>query len=81
MHEQPHLYLQVCLITGGNSGIGFETAAEMAKKGCHIILACRNVEKADHAAEVIIQAPAPKATSQLPFGTSVGLLEGLLVRR
>jgi len=44
---------KVCIITGGNSGIGFETAAEMAKRGCHVILACRNTEKATTAAEVL----------------------------
>ena len=44
--------MQVCVITGGNAGIGFETATEMSKRGCHLILACRNMEKANTAAEV-----------------------------
>ena len=40
---------KVCVITGANSGIGFETAKRMAKKGFEVILACRNVEKGNEA--------------------------------
>ena len=32
-------------ITGGSSGIGLETARQMAAKGCHITLFARNLEK------------------------------------
>ena len=36
------------IITGGNSGLGFETAKKIAKyKEYRVILACRNAEK-DH---------------------------------
>lgn len=40
---------KVVIITGANSGIGFETAKELAKRGAKIILACRNLEKANDA--------------------------------
>ena len=42
------------IITGGNSGLGFETAKKIAKnKDYRVILACRNPEKAAEAVEAI----------------------------
>ncbi|UZR95757.1 SDR family oxidoreductase [Chondrinema litorale] len=38
-----------CLITGANSGIGKETAIQLAKKGFEIVIMCRNKEKAEAA--------------------------------
>ena len=41
------------LITGANSGIGFETARELARKGAEIILPARSMTKAKDAVERI----------------------------
>jgi NAD(P)-dependent dehydrogenase (short-subunit alcohol dehydrogenase family) len=38
----PDLSGKITLITGANGGIGFEAARELARKGAHIIMACRN---------------------------------------
>lgn len=37
------------LITGANSGIGKETARDLAKRGARIIMACRTMETANKA--------------------------------
>lgn len=48
------------VITGANSGIGFEAARALAKKNAHVVLACRNLDKA-HEAEHRIEAEVPGA--------------------
>nr|XP_042897400.1 retinol dehydrogenase 12-like [Parasteatoda tepidariorum] len=45
---------KVVIITGANSGIGFETALEMAARKAKVILACRNLELGQAAANEII---------------------------
>ena len=41
------------VIVGGNTGIGFETAAALASQGYNTIIACRDAEKANTAVERI----------------------------
>lgn len=40
---------KVCVITGANSGIGYETAKALAALGMYVIMVCRNEEKAESA--------------------------------
>jgi NAD(P)-dependent dehydrogenase (short-subunit alcohol dehydrogenase family) len=48
------------LVTGSNTGLGFEAAHVLAKRGAHVIMACRDEVKA-HAAMARIAADAPGA--------------------
>lgn len=43
------------IVTGGNTGIGYETALALYEAGATVLLACRDQAKADKAAEAIRQ--------------------------
>src|SRR6476660_4820193 len=47
---------RTAVITGANTGLGYETAAALAAKGAHVVLAVRNVEKGKAAADLITRA-------------------------
>lgn len=47
----PDLTGKLYVITGGNSGIGFEAAKHLGNAGADIVLACRSVAKAEEAAK------------------------------
>ena len=44
---------RVAIVTGANTGIGFETAAALAAKNARVVLACRNRQKAEDALDRI----------------------------
>jgi NAD(P)-dependent dehydrogenase (short-subunit alcohol dehydrogenase family) len=45
---------QICLVTGGTSGIGLMTAVELVKQGNQVFIACRSEQKAQQAINYII---------------------------
>ncbi|KAG0085102.1 hypothetical protein BGZ93_000861 [Podila epicladia] len=49
----PSLDNKVALVTGANSGLGFWTAVELAAKGAHVFLGCRDPFKAKDAIQRI----------------------------
>ncbi len=60
----PDLSGRRVVVTGGNSGIGFEAARERARQGAHVGLACRDVGRAEAARERIAAAE-PRASLQV----------------
>ena len=50
----PDLSGKIIVITGANSGIGYELTRELARKGAQVILASRNPIKAERAIERIM---------------------------
>jgi NAD(P)-dependent dehydrogenase (short-subunit alcohol dehydrogenase family) len=49
----PDLTGKTIIVTGGNSGIGYEAALQLARKGANVVLACRDPGRAGDAAERI----------------------------
>ena len=58
---------RVAIVTGGNSGIGKETAAELAGMGAHVIVAARNPTKAAAAVQEIMRRTPSAAVEHLPL--------------
>jgi NAD(P)-dependent dehydrogenase (short-subunit alcohol dehydrogenase family) len=64
--EIPDQTGRVAVITGANTGLGYETALALAEHGAHIVLAVRNLDKGKDAAKLI---------GRRSPGRSVGLQE------
>ena len=64
----PHLSGKVFIVTGANSGIGYETSLALAEKGAVVVMACRNPEGAQRALDAI-KSEVPNANAEV-----IGLL-------
>ena len=64
----PSMQGKICLVTGANAGLGFATAARLATLGAKVILACRDMPSAEHAAAELRQM-APKSPVE-PAGST-----------
>lgn len=63
-NDIPDLSGKVAVVTGANSGTGFEAARALARKGATVVLACRSLSKGKDALETI-QHESPGASVEL----------------
>lgn len=54
LETSPSLEGKTAIVTGANSGLGFETSKAFAEKGATVIMACRNMDKAADAKNKIL---------------------------
>lgn len=53
---------KVAIITGANSGIGYQTALDLARRGATVVMACRSEERGEEArARLLAEAPGSTA--------------------
>ena len=55
-YETGRLDGKVAVVTGASAGIGEVTTAELARRGAKVIMACRNIEKAEKAKSAIMSS-------------------------
>ena len=63
--QMPECSEKTVLITGANSGLGFQATKAFARKGATVVMACRSIERGEQAAEEIAE--------RLPGGTGATL--------
>jgi NAD(P)-dependent dehydrogenase (short-subunit alcohol dehydrogenase family) len=61
---------KIALVTGANSGIGFQAARQLAIHGAHVVLACRNADKARQAVDALEKELDRSSLEILPLDLS-----------
>ncbi|MGK7955023.1 MAG: SDR family NAD(P)-dependent oxidoreductase [Crocosphaera sp.] len=61
---------KVCIVTGGNSGVGLMTAVGLAKTNAHVFIACRSTDKATKAVDYIRKTTRNVNVEFLPLDLS-----------
>jgi NAD(P)-dependent dehydrogenase (short-subunit alcohol dehydrogenase family) len=70
LDQVPDLSGAVMIITGANSGIGYEAALALAKRKADVVLACRNQDKGRAAADRIRQEAPTARLEVMPLDLS-----------
>jgi NAD(P)-dependent dehydrogenase (short-subunit alcohol dehydrogenase family) len=64
LDDMPTLDGKTAIVTGANSGLGLETARALARRGAHVVLACRSPERGAEALQAVA-ADAPTGSAEL----------------
>ena len=56
---------RIAVVTGGSGGLGLETAAILAGRGATVVLACRDLAKAERAAEQVRARAGDRKSTRL----------------
>ena len=73
--DLPDLTGKTVVVTGANSGLGYEATRELARRGAHVVLACRDGGKARAAIDAITRAHT--AASLEPAELDLASLESI----
>jgi NAD(P)-dependent dehydrogenase (short-subunit alcohol dehydrogenase family) len=65
--DMPDLHATLAVVTGANSGLGLETTRELARRGAHVVLACRARDKTEQAIAELRRSVPEIAEGQLEF--------------
>lgn len=55
INDIPSLKGKTIIVTGGNSGLGYEAVKAFASNDAHVIMACRNTDKGESAKQLILK--------------------------
>ncbi|TWR24436.1 SDR family NAD(P)-dependent oxidoreductase [Mucilaginibacter pallidiroseus] len=69
-NDMPEQSGKTALVTGANSGIGFETAMALYRAGAHVILAGRNIERVENAVDRILSSNGEGKLDSVVFSLS-----------
>src|SRR5579859_5608253 len=65
--DMPDQSGRVVIITGANSGVGYESAVALARKGARVVMACRSLDKAERARHELLAKVPGAAVDVLPL--------------
>jgi NAD(P)-dependent dehydrogenase (short-subunit alcohol dehydrogenase family) len=66
-HDVPDQNGRIAVVTGANSGLGFETARVLAGRGAHVVLACRDAARGATARDAILASHASASVAVAPL--------------
>jgi NAD(P)-dependent dehydrogenase (short-subunit alcohol dehydrogenase family) len=69
----PDLAGRTAIVTGANTGLGMRIARILAERGAHVVLACRNTDKAGQAAEQIAATGAGASVVRLDLASQASV--------